>query len=268
MNNDKNNSKNEALYFQVMYSRRNWISELFLQIFFAVSSRPRMLLETPIRRNMGERYFNFSSALFLAFVLAVYPILKEKFYLFTRLGGYDVEFSMANFIMHYFTWYIYIAVFVYSAFQRYNEVRHLPGVFDFARFSLSNGYIHPFFRSLIINGERADRRTIETVLEPGLFFLGGLVLWIFGQSIGLLLLICSIFYSLSYISAYQQADHVIMDKIDAAIVNEELGRTIIEGREIEETRGFSFMGRRPADPTLQRQMVAVLTGQDETFALV
>ena len=83
------------------------------------------------------------------------------------------------------------------------------------------------------------------------------------QLIGFILVICSIVYSLSYRAAYYQGDQFVMDKIDEMICNEELVKSFVEGRTPDETRGFNFYGRRPADPETRRRVAETFV-EDET----
>ena len=250
--------KKSTHYFQTMFRRRNVIKDALLAFFLGLSSWPRMLLEVPIRRNFGERYFKFSTAVTITVVLAMVPLsmlsISRRYY-----GGSELKALIGS----YATWYAYLAVFFYYALQRREEIKRLPSVFDFARFSLSTGLIHRRFRDFEWNGELVSVRTIETVLEPALFFVAGIGLWFSGQPIGFVLLISSLFYSFSYVAAYQEGDNFLMDKIDERICNEELVNAFINDAGPEESRGFNFYGRRPLDPNARRQVAAMFLNEDD-----
>lgn len=250
--------KKSTHYFQTMFRRRNVIKEALLAFFLGLSSWPRMLLEVPIRRNFGERYFKFSTAIVIAVLLAIVPLFMlagtRRYY-----GGSD----LSAFVGSYLSWYSYLAFFGYHAWQRHEEIKRLPGVFDFARFSLSTGQIHRWFREFEWQGKRVSVRAIETVLEPGLFFIAGLGLWFGHQPIGLVLLISSLFYAFSYMAAYHEGDNFLMDKIDERICNEELANAFINDAEPEDARGFNFYGPRLANPDARRQMANMFMADDE-----
>jgi hypothetical protein len=247
------------LYYRSVLKRTNTFAEGILNLFFAFSSWPRLLLEVFLRRNMGERYFNFSLAMFLLALMAILPIVMWHL-IFHVLG-------IGTFIAGYATWYLFLAAFLKFALDRRDEVRRQPSVFDFARYSLSTGHSLPFLRDLQIGGKRVDTRTLETLIEPGACFVLGTVGLCFGQAIATVLIVCSLFYSLSYLAAYRQGDHLIMDRIDEMICNEEMVRLFIEGRPPFETRGVPLYGRLPADPDL-RQRVADSLLEDEDVAEV
>jgi hypothetical protein len=139
--------------------------------------------------------------------------------------------------------------------RRRSEVKRLPSVFDFERFSLSTGEVNPFFTDIKINGKPFDRREIETLIEPAFFLAIGIILTLMAQTIGPVIIGCSIIYSLSYVGAYYLGDQFVMDTIDEMICNAELVDSFVNEHAPEETKGFNAYGRRPADPDFRRKVV-------------
>lgn len=255
------------LYYKTVYKRTNGFKEFFLGLFMAISSYPRLLLEVFIRRNFGERYFSFSGAIVITVLLALLPV-GTGFGVSALYRYYGLDYDGWTFARHYATWYAFLIAFMYMAVQRREEIKRLPSVFDFERFSLSTGVIHPMFRKMIINGRPASIRTIETLLEPLFFFTIGAFLWLFGQGLGSLLMICSIIYGLSYSAAYYTGDNFVMDKIDEMILNQEMVGSFVDGKDADETRGFRFYGRRPADPDMRRELVDSFFSYEETVEAI
>lgn len=265
------------LYYRHVFRRRNAIKEFFLKLILAISSGPRLLLEVFIRRNFGERYFSFSSAIILAIVMAALPLGIIWVYRFFNPLPSDVN-GMTN-LHHYFYpsypqtlywfykhWYAFIVVFLIVCLMRREEVKRLPSVFDFARFSLSTGEIHPLFIKLIESPRSGITvRLVETVLEPALFFFIGLVLVWLNMDLGYLLILCSIIYSLSYVAAYHIGDNFVMDRIDEMICNQELSNAFVDGLAPSKTRGVNYYGRRPKDTDVRR-LVAESFVEDEDEA--
>lgn len=254
------------LYYQTMFRRRNAFKEFLLGLFFSLCSVPRLLLEVFIRRNFGERYFSFSTGMIAIFILSIIPALNS--WLMNLVAGLlsarssygiDLHYGWPQFLLNYLTWYIFLGAFFVMCIRRRNEIRNLPSVFDFARFSLSTGLIHPGFLNYKYHGRPLSIRQIETVLEPGFFLVIGLALWLLQQSIGTLLVFCSICYSMSYRAAYYNGDNFVMDKIDEMISNEELVSSFVDCRGAQDTRGFNYYGRRPADPELRRKLAESFT---------
>ncbi len=233
-----------------MFGRRNVLKENILAFFFAFSSYPRLLLEVFIRKNLGERYFSYMTGITLIVLLSVWPLMME--------GVINVlthkPFEFGHFFLHYTTWYLFLYFFWDSCKERNEEIKRLPSVFDFGRYSLSTGERHPRILDFKWKGKHVDIRTTETLVEPALFFFLGLFLAVVGQVVGVLLIICSIFYSLSYMAAYAMGDHFIMDKIDEMIINEEMVASFVEDKDPSETRGVSFYGRKPSDPETRRKL--------------
>lgn len=253
------------LYYRAMYKRTNIWKVGLLNLALSLSSWPRLFLEVILRTHFGERYFSFSGALFITLVMAALPIAYNETDNFLKkfTGGT----SMIEFIWLFTTWYAYLAYFLYMTLQRREEIKHYPSVFDFGRFSLSTGHIHPFFLNFKIGGRPVDVRTIETTLEPAVFALAGLLLSLMRQPIGFVLLFCSIMYSISYVAAYYRGDQFVMDKIDEMICNEELVNSFVEGRDTRETRGVSFYGRRPADPETRRRLADTFVDENVAEAM-
>jgi hypothetical protein len=237
------------LYYRTMYKRTNLIKEFILSLFLTVSSYPRMLLEVFVRKNFGERYFSFATAVTVATIVAILPVM---FFGAKLTFGGSPKWSV--FFADYTTWYVFDFAFTFVAFKRWIEIKRNPMVFDFKKFSLYSGDINPLFTQFNFFGN-INPRKIETMLEPLIFFVAGLLLWMAGQPVGYLLLICSIFYSLSYFGAYYQGDHFVMDKIDEMICNEEMFGAFVEDKDASETRGVRFTGRKPADDKVRRKVV-------------
>jgi hypothetical protein len=246
------------LYYHIVFGRSNALKVAILTFFLAIASWPRLLIEVFLRKSFGERYFSFATGIFVAIVLALFPLVKYKI---TALTGTDV--SGSEFVAHYATWYLYLIAFVYMCIQRQKEIEREPSVFDFARFSLSTGKVNQKFRDIVINGKPADFRTISTLLEPCVFLAAGVVLICVGQVLGVLLFICSVCYSFSYFGAFYLGDQFVMDKIDEMICNEELVDSFVEEKQPEETRGFYAYGKRPNDPEFRSKVADTFIVRDE-----
>lgn len=273
------------LYYRNTFARQNNVKVLFLSFCSLFMSYPRMLLEVFTRKNFGERYFSLSSAIILALILAVLPLGITQVSSF--VGGsenieqsysYDENFgnneqpqtfeqpSTDNVMFPaYIGWYCFILAFLFFCFKHYLDNRRSPSAFNFSRFTLSSGIIHPMIRNIKISGFQPDIRFIECFLEPLIFFVAGLLLAVLGQSVGYLLIVCAFFYSMSYVGSYVGGDNFIMDKIDEIICNEVLENAFVEGHDIEETKGFQFRGRKPTTDKLRKQILPLLMVEEEVM---
>lgn len=250
------------LYYRSVFRRKNVILEAIYDMFLSTCSVPKLLLEVFIRKNFGERYFSFSTAIISTVVLAVVPLISLLEIRILQYGDFGHRFDIFSFLLHSLTWYFFLAAFIAMCIDRRSEIKRLPSVFDFGRYSLSSGDIHPGFLEYKPYGNLLSVRMIETVLEPGFFLLIGIVLWVFQQTVGPLIVVCSICYSISYLGAYHRGDDFIMNQIDEMIYNEELTSSFIEGRIPSETRGVNYYGRKPADPETRRRLAENFVQED------
>jgi hypothetical protein len=264
------------LYYRTMLRRDNLLKKAIFSFFQMFASYPRLLLEVFIRKDFGERYFQLNSALSITAILALWPVLKTKILApFHHLDeAYMMQSEMSDnplshhmpdtsLMPHYLVWYLFLALFLVFCFIRRAEIKRNPSVFDFAKFSLYSGTINPLFFKIQLPWRKTNTRLVETIFEPALFFVAGLILWkLLHQGIGLVVVISSIFYSLSYAADYAAGDNFIMDKIDEMIANEELEKSFVEGVESDKTRGFNMRAAAPADIEMRRKVLPLMT--DET----
>lgn len=238
------------LYYDSLYQRQNALLEWFLGFYFSISSWPRLLLEVFIRRNMGERYFSFFGVLVI-FLLLVSPLLFSiglSMFGSRYLRGPGVGSTTYLFCL-------FAALFLYAGIQRNNEIKRLPSVFDFKRFSMSTGdSILMLYRDKLPPWFTANPRRLATLTEPGVFLLLGVLLLFVVTPLGVVLVLCSIIYALSYVAAYRLGDHMVMDQIDKQICAEDFEQSFMDEQEQGQARGFVPYGRRPADPTLRRKV--------------
>lgn len=262
------------LYFRTMYRRRNLLKEAVFGLFNAISPYPKLAMEVFIRKNFGERYFNLASAITVAAILLLLPMALHKGSALPMLvtgGGYPGYGTggegQPSFWGKYATWYLYLVAFVYFSVKRWKEVRHNPSVFDFERFSLYSGDIDSrFFRPPFIKNTPTVRR-VEILYEPALFFIIGLFLWLLGQSLGWLLVIGSIIYSISYAAMYKQGDDFITDKIDEMILNEELEDALVGDLDASQTRGVRLYFDKPGSEELRRKVAPTFLEKDDDLAV-
>jgi hypothetical protein len=230
------------IYFSHMLHRENLLKKFLFNFLTMVASYPRLVSEVFLRRNFGERYFTSASVICAAFIMALLPVL---FHAMPSLPIGHYSSGQSGFWMKYTTWYMFLAAFLYCSWQRRAEIKRSASSFDFSRFSLYAGDVDARFFQIRPFGWQPNIRLIETIYEPGVFFLIGLVLWCMGQRIGILLLINSLFYSLSYVATYWHGDNFILDRIDEMIFNEEMSKSFIDDINPQDARGVRFYCKKP-----------------------
>lgn len=241
-----NKMKKSNIYFHTVYGRTNVIKVWILNFFLAFSSWPRVFIEVFTRKHFGERYFLYSLCLLIAAIMAIAPFGMNRYAPIMTVIGKNL------------TWYIYLVAFVIASFKRNIEVQREPGVFDFAKFSLSAGVINPWFRQLKIFGKVQNGRVIAIYLEPGVFFLAGVALILLHQMLGVVFVVSSIFYGLSWAAQYYLGDQLIMDQIDNIIMSEEMVDTFVHEELPDKTKGFEVHAQKPKDPKLRRKLAEAL----------
>jgi hypothetical protein len=230
-------------------------------------------LETFIRKNFGERYYRLSSVITVAVILLSIPLLLHGFH--SAAGAVDDDLDMTtnltqapSYYKPYYGWFAFVGLFLIFGLIRIQEIRRNPSVYDFARFSLYSGDINPFFAKMKIGNNTVSTRLVETVLEPLGFLILGVLLYFVGQKLGILLIVSSIFYSLSYVAAYDNGDNFVMDKIDEIICNEELKKAFVDRADDSQTRGFRYVGNIPQDKAHREKVFPFMTEDDEDSAVV
>lgn len=238
------------LYYAAVFQRKSVIKSFLISIGVLFASWPRLIIEVFLRRDMGQRYFNIMSSIFLFFLLGPWG-LKIVSLLFPDY--YTPPFL--EMIKDRPSLFLFDLAFLGFSIKRYLEIRLKPGVFDFARFSQSTGIPLEIFRDINLFGKPATIRQVSIILEPALACIVGIVFLLCASPVGSILVICSIVYSLSYYADYSLGDDFVIDKIDEMICNEELSKSFLEGRGPEETRGFQAFAQAPTNEDFARQVV-------------
>lgn len=259
------------LYYRNVLRRHNIFLDFVYGIFLGVASWTRLLLEVFTRKNFGERYFRLSSAVTVAALLIAYPLILNRI-----LGdvGYDASEDGdqivqrgPSFLKPYYSWFAFTALFLIASIYRKIEIKRNPSVYNFAKFSLYSGKINPIFFSVPVGGKKPDIRLVETVIEPLPYFILGVVLFLLHQPLGSLLILTSFFYGMGYVAAYHRGDDFVMDKIDEIISNEELKKSFVDGLDDSQTRGFRFLGHKPDDVEVRRQILPLMTEKEDNLAV-
>lgn len=184
---------------------------LWLFIAYSYADTPRLLLETFLRRHFGVNYYSLWKAFKIAVALFHWPILIRVFPVFMSFFSNDpgVEDAYPDFWWHYASWYLFVAAFIVCAVKRKLEATKNEGD------TLYGGYIFPFFIRMTLFGKPATARFIETVAEPLFTFAIGFLLYLIEQPIGVVIMVCSVAYSISYIYCYRKGDDKLAEIHDA-----------------------------------------------------
>jgi len=254
-----------TIYRQV-YRRDNVLFNFILGVFITFSSWFRLLLEVIIRKNMGERYFKLSSAISVAVVMFFFPLAAEKLpFLYPSRHYYG--HPAPSLWSQYWAWYMYLVAFVAGTYLRWREVKRNPSVFNGGRATIYTGDIHPVFFEMHPLGRRLTTRQVECFFEPAAFFFVGYFLNLFGQKLGILFMVSSTFYALSYVGMYRKADDYIMDILDEQVYASEMENVIVNDAP-NNAKGVRVHGTKPADKVARKKLADTIKAQFDDVSYV
>lgn len=235
-------------YATVKMQRTFPLEAAAIKMIYNILSIPKMALEVFSRQSFGERYFSMPLSILTIIALAILPIT------FPTTDQYP--FRLMQMIGANISWYIYLAGFTTMAVLRQIEINREPSVFDFAKHSLSDGQHQRWFQNLVLNRlGKLTPRVIDIWVEPGFYFLLGLVIYfMIAPFIGLWILFCALCFMLANHISYREGDHMIMDWIDRLIEAQQFERFFVDNRPTSETKGFKINGRRPTKKKLNEAL--------------
>lgn len=253
-------------YFRAVYHRKNKVRDFLLDLALELGSYPRLALEVFIRKNFGSRYFTAGSALFVAILLFLFPLMGDVLpsLLISHRYGMRVAHGNDHFWGRYATWYVFVGAYLVFSVRRYLEVDQKP---NFDRFSHSEGRMLPFFYEYKPLDLNLSQRQRVIFFEPGVFFIAGLLLKSIGQPLGLLLIVCSIFYGASYRAAFRKGDELVKDKIDEMILNGEMIDAFVNDNP-NNKRGVRIWADKPGSRELRQKLADELVEKETVSRVV
>ncbi|MFM1998485.1 MAG: hypothetical protein RL204_432 [Bacteroidota bacterium] len=233
-------------FYRDVFDRNTKFGHLFRSLIFSIGAFFQIIAAVFLRRNMGERYLTRGIVRFMIFFLLIIPkpfssLLTKITALSTR--GFTVkQYGFSN--TDYFVWYGFVLLFAVFSYWRLKEITRSKSTFDMSKFSWYSGDIFPWMSTL---GHATFRKTwntrqIETLIEPLIILSIGFVLWVVGLKLGYLFIIIGLFYRWSYLIAYRNGDHHMLDIIDARILQRGLHR-ILTGADPEMDDKLNLRGR-------------------------
>ena len=108
-------------------------------------------------------------------------------------------------------------------------------------------------------------RTVECWLEPAPFFLAGIVLAAFGQTLGWLLMFSAAVYAVSYVEAYKDGDNHVMDIIDDMIKNKQDAQSFMD--ELSRVKIPGTFVRLPNDPAKRQAVLDRMQGDADAIPI-
>lgn len=207
------------------------------------------LIEVFTRKDFGIRHFNLGVSLRLALLLSVVPIFPLL--LMPAMPEVEIPKAAQEFLgdadelpatppidlVPYIAWYIFVACFVAMSLRHWLAQRKRPLIFDEPRHTRYAGTPHKWFFKIKLpwlkpgdeipeldkvfeEAEHQDARQlylIECWYEPALFMMPGIVLFLIGQNLGLLMVATAILYSGHSHSSYWIGRQAVYNTYDQLI---------------------------------------------------
>jgi hypothetical protein len=175
--------------------RTGYSLALVLGIIHSWSSYPRLILEVFVRKNFGQFYFSLAAVWRTAVILFFMPFALR--WVFHDAAYREYGPSVWD---TYWGWYMFIAAFLIVSVIRWRETRKMAKDISYPFNHV--GMINPNFYKITLFGKPTEK-LITCVYEPMFFFLSGYILMaVFGQQIGVLIVINSFFYSVGNYAEY------------------------------------------------------------------
>ncbi|MEQ8627078.1 hypothetical protein [Ekhidna sp.] len=238
------------LYFRKVIRRDNMLLKFISDVLQLIEKPPRLLLSVFLRKDFGERNFNIVSASSLAFVLTL-PFLGYLFMLI-KSGATFGWLSMFNFF-----WLAFIIAFMFMSYRHHKTMGFSLTKYDFDKFSLKEGQYNLPWDKILLKVNIKDRLSpiiAEVVAEPILCFMIGFVLMIipFTRGVGILIMISSVIYGLSYLGAYWRSRNSILDRNDERIMNEDMAKVFLGDIDMPELPENTRIKLPPIIPTKKK----------------
>ena len=212
---------------------------------------PRLLLCVFVRKNFGERHFNIASALILGLILFL-PFIAYA------IGLQHAAPFLAWIEFFNFSWLLFIAAFIFASYKHHKTQGFKLTEYDFDKYSQYQGTeIIPWKKVLGRFNINPKLMPIlkETLFEPAIFFFIGIILTIIPptRAVGITLIISSIVYGLSYLTAYWKARIFMLAKNDERIFNEDIAKIFLKDADIPDLPHNTRIQPPPIMPQTKEQ---------------
>lgn len=243
--------------------RVNFIKVLIFRYFFPLAVFFRVPLEIFFRKEMGHRYYSAPFTLVIGLLLFLVPFYVvgngHPFYALNHLS----DLNWSEFLKAFSTWFIFLGFFAYFGFKRWKELENGPSPFDGERLTTSSGYMEDYYAKFIPKYLLQNPRRCDIYGEPFPFLIAGLVLSYFGQAIGVLMILCSIIYCLSYLGAYFSGDDYLMEIIDNEVLGDNGIAAFMDDENVANRHGIQFYMKRPSSEELRRKFAQKMFNDED-----
>ena len=251
--------------FHLVLTRKNLLRPFLHALVLAFSSWPALVIEIFTRRKFGERYFSLGSCFTALGIVLFLTVWYTDWQVWLWRGmGYAVQYSdVRGWNASKIVMLVFAAVALIISFRHKREIKRQGQTLDMERFSQSGGigcnYWYRLYETL--PAWLADRYPMHEVnlqryYEPVAAIIAGLICTLlpFTRILGLVLIICGVFYYWRSAVSYAQGRHLILDMIDDLILTRETETVFVDDAPPEEHSGVFVMAPRPKDRDMRQAL--------------
>ncbi len=256
-------------YFYTVYGSGSFLRDGIYNLILAISFIPQTIVSVLFRRNLGERYFSFSTTLLMLLGMTI-PVL-------IGMGNPNAWRHVTGFNPFNITSLLFLVFLGYQAYKRRQEFDTTSEEISCNRFSYYDGkndskiwnFLTAKMPFLLQNG---NMRRVRMYSEPLVLIMAGLSLMVLIYTIatGFLLLVCGILQIWRVKAQYQRGRDYMLDKVDEIIADEEMANVLLENRLPEDARGFGLFSPVPIDEQMKAKVVdraKTINEEEPVFAM-
>jgi hypothetical protein len=259
------NPEKRNIFFEIHSGRTNIFKELFIGLILFISSYGASIVEVFLRRKFGERYITFAQSItiFIFLPTIVYQFNQFFYGLFILFGAtrYRSTSELNTQILYL---YLFLLIYLIASIIHRLEIKRYGTTYDFKRFSLSDGQVHPLIAKLIgkkFLGVKITMYTVVTLLEPLVPIIVGIFLATIAplKMVGIVLIISGLLFGLRNFHKAQQGRNWILDNIDKKILSEMQYDIFIKQKPQNETKGVCLPVELPDDKEIREALYHAVT---------
>ncbi|MEM9884373.1 MAG: hypothetical protein AAF849_00660 [Bacteroidota bacterium] len=265
------NPEKRNIFIEINQGRRNTAREFIIGFFMLFASHGSAIVEVFMRRKFGERYITLAQSIGIFFVVSIFfPLIYSWFVL--AIGEIARQLGERSFPerpsgISFLLLFIFMLAFLVMSIYHRLEIKRYGTTYDFKRFSLSDGEIHPLWWNLIgkeIFGFKISHYTVRVLLEPLVpIALGFLLSFIPGINlVGTLLLICGISFMARNFNKAQMGRDWVLDNIDKKISNDMKYDVFIGRKSKKDTKGIYLPIELPESEETRKSLYNIV---EDTF---
>ncbi len=239
------NPEKRNIFIEVHQPRINHVKEFFIGFFMLFATHASAVCEVFLRKRFGERYITLAQSIgiFLFMQIAVLWIP-------VRTSSASIGYILVGL----FSW-----VFLVMSIIHRLEIKKHGTAYDFKRFSLSDGEIHPLWYKII--GKKIGPITVTSyhvhvLLEPLVPIVLGFILFLIEPTrlLGVLWIICGLGFGFKNFNKAQQGRDWVLDNIDKQISNQMRYDVFIGRKPKKDTKGVYLPMDLPEDPIVTQSL--------------